>query len=112
MRRVTYRLAATAFVFLGLWFVLGFLVLSSSIPGALGIAPRLFVVWLLLLFLIMGVAGGLLAAAAYNGLFPPDRPRLRRGRRAQAPAARRPGRGSISIVEREISSTGAGRHGG
>ena len=46
IRRISYRSAATAFVFTGLWFVLG--LLWSPILPALGIRGQMLVAWLLL----------------------------------------------------------------
>lgn len=64
--KITYRTAAYLFLFLGLWFAIGGIVLLSPIPGALGIGSELFVVWLMLFFIIMAVAGGALVAASVN----------------------------------------------
>jgi hypothetical protein len=72
MRRVTYRSALTAFVFTGLWFVLGLLLLWSPIPGSLGIRAEMLVAWLMLFLLIMASAGATLTLASYNDMFPPD----------------------------------------
>ena len=70
MRRVTYRSAVTAFVFTGLWFVLGLLLLWSPIPGSLGIRAEMLVAWLMLFLLIMAIAGAMLTLASYNDMFP------------------------------------------
>ena len=64
--QTTYRTAANLFLFLGLWFAIGAIVLLSPIPGALGIGSELFTVWLILFFIIMAVAGGALVAASVN----------------------------------------------
>jgi len=64
--QITYRTAANLFLFLGLWFAIGAVVLLSPIPGALGIGRELFTVWLILFFIIMAVAGGALSAASVN----------------------------------------------
>lgn len=71
IRRITYRSALTAFVFTGLWFVLGLLLLWSPIPGSLGIRGQMLVAWLLLFLLIMAMAGAMLTLASFNGIFPP-----------------------------------------
>jgi hypothetical protein len=86
LRRITYRTAATAFVFTGLWFVLGLMALWSPVPGALGIRGQMSVAWLLLSFVILGGSGAMLTVAALNGIFPAGQPRGAR-RRAAAPAA-------------------------
>ncbi len=86
MRGVTYRMAATAFVFTGLWFLIGALALLSPIPHALGIGYPMFVAWILLFFVIMAIAGASLTLAAYNGLFPSKR-RSPAPRRSKAVAA-------------------------
>lgn len=72
LRRITYRAAATAFVFAGLWFVIGLLLLLSPIPGALGIGGQMFAVWLVAFLLALGGSGAALFLAAVNGIFPPD----------------------------------------
>ena len=72
IRRVSYRFAVTAFVFAGLWFVLGLLLLWSPIPGALGIRGSLVLAWLFLFLVIFAGAGATLTLASYNGIFPPD----------------------------------------
>lgn len=69
MRRVSYRSAATAFVFTGLWFVLGVVFLLSPIAGSLGIRAEMFTAWLLLFFAALAVSGGMLLAASLHGLF-------------------------------------------
>jgi hypothetical protein len=74
LRSLTYRSAANAGLFLGLWFVIGVLVLLSPVPGWLGIAGAFFTAWLLLLFVIMASTGLIWIAAAFNAAFPP-RPR-------------------------------------
>ena len=82
IRRVSYRSAVTAFVFAGLWFVLGLLLLWSPIPGALGIRGNLVLAWLFLFLVIFAGAGATLTLASYNGIFPPDE--------APAPVAQTP----------------------
>jgi hypothetical protein len=72
MRQIGYRAAATASVFTTLWFVLGLLLISTPLPGALGIGAQLFTAWLLLFLGILAVAGAVLVVASYNGLFPPN----------------------------------------
>jgi hypothetical protein len=85
MRGIGYRAAATVFVFAGLWFVLGLLMLASPIPHALGIGSEMFVAWLLLFLAILAMAGGSLTMAAINGLFPPsEMPRAARRRAERA----------------------------
>lgn len=78
IRRISYGAAATAFVFVGLWFVIGLLLLWSPIPAALGIHGRMFVAWLALCLFILAGAGAMLTIASFNGIFPPaERPRAR-----------------------------------
>ncbi len=72
IRRVSYRSAVTAFVFAGLWFVLGLLLLWSPVPGALGIRGNMTMAWLFLFLVILAGAGATLTLASYNGIFPPD----------------------------------------
>ena len=72
IRRVSYRSAVTAFVFAGLWFVLGLLLLWSPVPGALGIRGNMTMAWLLLFLVIFAGAGATLTLASYNGIFPSD----------------------------------------
>lgn len=71
LRQITYRTAFNAFIFTGLWFAIGGIVLWSPIPEALGIASPMFAAWLLLLFAILALAGGALTMAAINTAFPP-----------------------------------------
>lgn len=71
LRRISYRSAATAFVFTGLWFVIGLLLLLSPIPGALGIGRQMFAAWLVAFLLALGASGAALFLAAVNGIFPP-----------------------------------------
>jgi hypothetical protein len=79
IRRISYRAAATAFVFTGLWFVIGLVLLWSPIPSVLGIDGPMFVAWLLLLLVILAGSGAMLTLASINGVFPPaERPRARR----------------------------------
>ena len=66
IRRISYRSAATAFVFAGLWFVLGLLLLWSPIPGALGIRTQMLLAWLFLFLLILAGSGAMLTLASYN----------------------------------------------
>ncbi|HYM15246.1 MAG TPA: hypothetical protein VEZ14_06775 [Dehalococcoidia bacterium] len=72
LRRISYRSAATVFVFTGLWFVFGLFVLWTPVPGALGIGGQLFAVWLVLFLLILAGSGLTLFFAALNGIFPPN----------------------------------------
>jgi hypothetical protein len=72
LRRISYRTAATAFVFTGLWFGLGLFLLWTPIPHALGIRGELFAAWIILFLLVMAVAGLTLFVAAINGIFPPN----------------------------------------
>ena len=75
MRRISYRSAVTAFVFTGLWFVLGLLLLWTPIPSALGIRGQMLVSWLLLFLVILAGSGAMLTLASFNGIFPPpERP--------------------------------------
>ncbi len=69
------------FVFTALWFVIGFVVLQTPIPAALGIHSAMLVAWLLLFFAILALSGATLTLAAINGIFPP------RGRRSAASPA-------------------------
>jgi hypothetical protein len=75
LRGVTYRTAATAAIFLALWFLIGFVVLRSPLPGWLGIGNAFFSAWLLLFFACMALTGIIFIAAAGNAAFPP-RPRF------------------------------------
>jgi hypothetical protein len=70
LRRIDYRTALNAFVFTGLWFAIGAIVLWSPLPDALGIGGPMFAAWLILFFLSMMVAGSLLTVAALNAAFP------------------------------------------
>ena len=70
IRRISYRSATTAFVFTGLWFLLGFLLLWSPIPSALGIRGHMFTAWLVLFLLILAGSGAMLTIASFNGIFP------------------------------------------
>lgn len=79
IRRISYRSAATAFVFTGLWFVLGLLLLWSPIPSALGIRGQMLVAWLLLFLMILAGSGAMLTLASINGIVPQSkRPQPRR----------------------------------
>jgi hypothetical protein len=69
MRGIGYRAAATAFVFTGLWFTFGVLLFVSGLPSVLGIGRPMFVLWLLLFFVILGISGMMLIIASFNGLF-------------------------------------------
>ncbi|MBF6600722.1 MAG: hypothetical protein IVW36_09445 [Dehalococcoidia bacterium] len=105
MRRIRYRQAAIAFVFTSLWFVLGFLLLWSPLPGALGIRSMLLGAWLLLFFVMLAVAGAALMLAGLNGIFPS---RARRARYSSPPAG-------VVAPGRRPDGRGAGRakqHGG
>lgn len=77
LRATTYRTAAVGLAFTALWFVLGLFVISTPVPGALGIASQLFVAWLLLFLGITAVTGALLIAAAANGRVAAPRRQLR-----------------------------------
>jgi hypothetical protein len=70
IRSVTYRQAFNAFLFTGLWFVLGAVVLWSPLPGALGIGEAMFGAWVLLFFASLAISGLWLSLAALNGAFP------------------------------------------
>ena len=70
IRSINYRLAKLAFVFAGLWLVIGAIVLWSPLPGAMGIAGPMFAAWFVLFFLGLAVAGSLLTIAALNAAFP------------------------------------------
>ena len=70
IRRISYKTAATAFVFTGLWFAIGLLLLWSPIPAALGIRGQMFVAWLTLWLLILAGSGAMLTLASFNGIFP------------------------------------------
>jgi hypothetical protein len=70
LRAITYRVAINAFVFSGLWFVIGAILLWTPLPGSMGIAGPLFAAWLVLFFLILAVSGSLLTIAALNAAFP------------------------------------------
>ncbi len=72
IRRISYRSAVTAFVFTGLWFVLGLLLLWSPIASALGIRGQMLVAWLLLFLVMLAGAGAMLTMASFNGIFPPN----------------------------------------
>jgi hypothetical protein len=71
VRKIDYRLAINAFVFAGLWFVIGGIALWSPAPGALGIGGELFAAWLVLFFLSLAASGSLLTVASLNEFFPP-----------------------------------------
>jgi hypothetical protein len=71
LRRIDYRTAANAFIFTGLWFAIGAIILWSPLPDALGIGGPMFGAWLILFFLALMVAGSLLTVAALNAAFPP-----------------------------------------
>jgi hypothetical protein len=70
IRRIDYRLATNAFIFTGLWFVIGAILLWSPAPGALGIGGELFAVWLVLFFVMLAASGSFLTAASLNAAFP------------------------------------------
>ena len=84
LRRIDYRTALNSFVFTGLWFAIGAIVLWSPLPDALGIAGPMFAAWLILFFLAMMVAGSLLTVAALNAAFPPHPASPPSGRTAPA----------------------------
>ncbi len=93
MRGIGYRAAATAFVFTGLWFIFGVLLFISGLPSALGIGRPMFVLWLLLFFVILGISGMTLIIASFNGLFSVTSALSRReqpGRYAAPPRTRLP----------------------
>ena len=106
LRRITYGTAVTAFVFTGLWLVLGLVLLWTPIPGALGIRGQMFVAWLMLFFLELALSGLALFFAALNTLFPKNvraprsaetiwaTPKLQNPSMPQRPAARRQSRQS------------------
>ncbi len=94
LRSVRYRQAAIAFVFTSLWFVLGFLLLWSPLPGALRIHSMMLAAWLLFFFVMLAFDGIVLMLASVNSAFPPASRRRARlpGAAAAPPAgARRPG---------------------
>jgi hypothetical protein len=70
LRRIHYRSAVTAFVFTGLWLVLGLVLLWTPVPGALGIRGEMFAAWLMLFFAELALSGLALFVAAINGIFP------------------------------------------
>ena len=69
-RRIGYRAALTAFVFTALWLFFGLLLLSTPVPHALGIGGEMFVAWLMMFLVALGLSGLLLFIAALNGIFP------------------------------------------
>jgi hypothetical protein len=85
VRAISYRTAATAFVFAALWFVFGAILLWSPLPGSMGIAGPMFAAWFILFFLGLAVAGSLLTVAALNAAFP-GRPAGSHGRTTPARA--------------------------
>ena len=89
IRRISYRSAVTAFVFTGLWFALGLLLLWSPILSALGIRGQMLVAWLLLFFVMLAGSGAMLTIASFNGIFPPDE-RAAPRRAIAAPRAQAP----------------------
>jgi len=90
IRQVDYRAAAYAFIFTGLWFVLGALLLWVELPSAMGIGGEFFAMWLIIFFLALGASGFVLSAAALNAAFPPVETRaVRRRATRQAPARSR-----------------------
>ncbi len=85
LRGVGYRQAAVAVVFTSLWFVLGFLLIRSPVPGALHIQFKLLTAWLLLFFAMLAIDGIILMLASVNGAFPrAQRPRRTAGRPTSA----------------------------
>jgi hypothetical protein len=94
LRRISYRTAVNLFVFTGLWLLIGAVIMWTPVPGTLGISGAFFVLWLMLFFAILAVAGATLTAAAINGAFPPSPTRSQRrrdARQAEAMPPRRPG---------------------
>jgi hypothetical protein len=88
LRSVRYRQAAIAFVFTSLWFVLGFLLLWSPLPRALGIHSMMLAAWLLFFFVLLAFDGVVLMLASLNSAFPPSgRRRARYAGAAAAPPA-------------------------
>jgi hypothetical protein len=75
MRRVSYRTAFNAFVFTGLWLVLGGLVALSPAPRALGIDYGFFAAYVILFFVLLALSGVVLTLAAINTAFPAQRSR-------------------------------------
>ena len=93
LRSVRYRQAAIAFVFTSLWFVLGFLLLWSPLPRALGIHSMMLAAWLLFFFVLLAIDGVVLMLASLNSAFPPSgRRRARYAGAAAAPPPRRAAR--------------------
>lgn len=90
IRSVDYRLAVNAFIFTGLWFVIGAVLLWSPIPGSLGIDNEMFAVWLVLFFLAMAASGSLLTIASLNAVFPPGQQPPPSAQRAPAPRSAPP----------------------
>ncbi len=70
LRRIGYRAALTSFAFTALWLFLGLLLLSTPLPPALGIGGEMFVAWVLIFLIALGLSGLLLFIAALNGIFP------------------------------------------
>ena len=93
LRSVRYRQAAIAFVFTSLWFVLGFLLLWSPLPRALGIHSMMLAAWLLFFFVLLAFDGVVLMLASLNSAFPPPSPAgpAMPGRQPQRRRARRAG---------------------
>lgn len=112
MRTVTYRQAVNAFLFTGLWFVFGAVVLWSPIPGALGIGGAMFSAWVWLFFAALGFAGILLTVAALNGIFPPDAGPSRQQQRVRNRATRRPDDPMWAPGAERVHSAGSGRREG
>ena len=106
LRRIRYRSAATTFVFCGLWFVLGLMMLASPIPHALGIGGAMFVAWFFVFLLGLAASGGALTVAAVNRLLPPtEGPGSGARRPLPAPPATAP-----SGREREPVAPGTATH--
>jgi len=87
VRRLRYRHAAIALVFTSLWFVLGFILLWSPVPGALHIHSMMLSAWLLLFFAMLAISGLVLMLASFNGAFPAGGARRKRPAGARVPQA-------------------------
>jgi len=107
MRRISYRTAATAFVFAGLWFAIGLFLLWTPLPGALGIRGGLFTAWLLLFFAILALSGLTLVIASINGIFPSN---VRAPRRAEQ-LWNAPADGAVVLPQRPRRTTRSAKSG-
>jgi hypothetical protein len=107
MRRISYRTAVTAFVFAGLWFVIGLFLFWTPVPHALGIRGDLFVAWLLLFFAILALSGLTLVIASINGIFPPN---VRAPRRAEQ-LWNAPAEGAVVLPQRPSRSSRSAKSG-